>query len=151
ETVRQPIEAGLVEKRRNRRQLDRIGQQEHVMLKRRPVALRCPVFELFARRSLPDRVSNRRLPVGDVMIVRVQRPFMPTDGPWLVYDEERQRTWSIPAEEVTPAARKIMGGRWQAWFEAQARGQDVFLIKLVCSPAEIRREKRRKRIMGNPV
>jgi len=64
------------------------------------------------------------------MIVKVQRPMAPTDGDWLVYDETRKHQWSIAANQVTSAAKRKMGRRIKAYFEAETSddGKDVLLI-----------------------
>lgn len=52
------------------------------------------------------------------MIVKVQRPLSPPDGPWLVYDESREWMLYLPPDDVPPEVKRTMETQVKAYFEA---------------------------------
>jgi hypothetical protein len=59
-------------------------------------------------------------------IVRIQRPVVPADGPWLVYDEQRVHEQH---QEPDPYMRAMMGGRMGAYFWATWSADRGWMIK----------------------
>ena len=58
-------------------------------------------------------------------IVKVQRPLMPTDGPWCVYGKGRQNMRLVAPDKVPRPVKEAMGDDLKAYFHArwdQARG-----------------------------
>jgi hypothetical protein len=53
-------------------------------------------------------------------IVKVQRPIMPADGPWLVYDQTRRRERLI--DTPNPSVLAAMSGDLKAYFRATWTG-----------------------------
>ena len=61
-----------------------------------------------------------------IRIVKVQRPIVPPDGPWLVYDESGEI-----CEQIKPTQwlREAMGGRLKAYFKAERSAQEGWKFK----------------------
>jgi hypothetical protein len=62
------------------------------------------------------------------MIVKVQKPIAPPDGPALVYDQYRRIEATIPMNDQL---RSLLGKRLKVYCEATRRGDEIVFGKLV--------------------
>lgn len=62
------------------------------------------------------------------MIVKVQKPIMPPDGPVLVYDQYRRVEATIPMNDQL---RKLLGKKVKVYCEATKRADEIIFGRLV--------------------
>lgn len=62
------------------------------------------------------------------LLLKVQRPSLPPDAPWLVYDRMRRINLMIPAADISSSVKRALGDDHRGFFTAiqQDDGRIIF-------------------------
>lgn len=62
-------------------------------------------------------------------IMKLQRPIIPVNGPWLIYNEGRTHEGPIPDDEIGADVREAMGDDLKGYFHGKLLPDGRFEIK----------------------
>ena len=65
------------------------------------------------------------------MIVKIQKPVIPWNGPFLIYDEKRTFSSQLYPNRLPRAVKKSLRKKWKAYFRAEIQGNTLALFEEV--------------------